>query len=181
MKRLFISIPLPDDLIRALVDWQESYMNLRGVRWTVAENLHITLAFLGDIEEGRISELSGKLGGLLGNFKSFEIELGGVELAPSGRRPRMIWLRFIISKEYVELADSIWTVAGKFVEPEILSNRKAPRAHVTLARFRQPVYINNLKGLDVDKKVFRVERVELMESELTAERPYYIVLKDFKL
>ncbi len=180
-KRIFLSIPLPCEFIKSLVTWQGLYVGLKGARWTVGENLHITLAFLGDVEEESIAELVRLLSDELKEVKGFELKFKEVVLAPPGGRPRMIWADFCISQEFNDLVGGVWKVAGRFVKKEVYDRIKPPAMHITLARFRQPIYLSGLKQPELGGKVFKAERVELMESELTSERPYYRVIKEFKL
>jgi len=53
--------------------------------------------------------------------------------------------------------------------------------HVTLARFKQPIYLSGLKQPEIKERKFEVDSVQLMESELTPERPYYKIIESIKL
>src|SRR3989338_7425537 len=162
---------------RIFFEWQENYRNLKGARWTAEENLHITLAFLGNVEENRIQQLIRELAVELKNFNKFKLAFKAMVLAPVNRPARMIWADFYHSQKFNDLANKIWQVAKNYAEPEIYDNIKNPIAHVTMCRFREPVYLSALKQPDLKEKSFEVSSINLMESELTRQRPYYRVIK----
>ena len=85
MPRLFAGIELPED-IRDLISDLE--MPLPGVRWIDNDNLHLTLRFFGDIDNGQARELSGFLGGI--DVPAFEMRLNGLGTF-GGNDPRTLW------------------------------------------------------------------------------------------
>ena len=92
--RTFIAIRLPGEIERALGKlaagmrpaWPEC-----GVRWVKAENIHLTLRFLGDTEEERVGGIGEGLAAVAGEHEAFELALAGSGCFPNGRRPRVIW------------------------------------------------------------------------------------------
>ena len=178
-KRLFLAIELPLEMRRMFFEWQENYRDLKAVKWTAEENLHITLAFLGNMEKSRIQPLINELTAELKNFDKFKLAFKAMVLAPDNRPARMIWADFYHSQKFNDLVNKIWQAAKNYVEPEIYDNIKNPTAHVTMCRFREPVYLSALKQPALKEKSFEVSSVNLMESELTRQRPYYRVIKKF--
>ena len=176
-KRLFLAIELPLEMRRMFFEWQENYRDLKAVKWTAEENLHITLAFLGNMEKSRIQKLINELIAELNNFDKFKLAFKAMVLAPDNRPARMIWADFYHSQKFNDLVNKIWQAAKNYVEPEIYDNIKNPTAHVTMCRFREPVYLSALKQPALKEKSFEVSSVNLMESELTRQRPYYRVIK----
>ncbi|CAD5108755.1 RNA 2',3'-cyclic phosphodiesterase [Zestomonas carbonaria] len=69
--RLFFALPCPAETARAMADWRDG-LELSG-RPVAAENLHITLAFLGAQPRGRLDELKTLAAGVTGD--SFELRL----------------------------------------------------------------------------------------------------------
>lgn len=55
MPRLFIAVPL-DASVRANLDRVGTAAQARGAVWVKPENLHLTLAFLGEVEERRVAD-----------------------------------------------------------------------------------------------------------------------------
>jgi len=172
-KRFFLAIELPLEMRKVFFEWQENYRDLKGARWTAEENLHITLAFLGNVEESRMQQLIHELSSELKNFDKFELEFKAMVLAPVNRPARMIWADFCYSPKFNDLVNKIWQAAKNYVEHKIYDNIKNPATHVTMARLREAVYLNGLKQPELTEKSFEANNIYLMESELTPERPYY--------
>jgi 2'-5' RNA ligase len=93
--RSFIAITLPQDMrdaARSVVRRLEASVGAGPVRWARAEQLHLTLKFLGGVEPGRLGELSAALDRACAGRQPFELCLDGLGCFPSARRPRVIWL-----------------------------------------------------------------------------------------
>src|SRR5207245_2965808 len=90
--RSFIAVLLGEDVRARLA---EEIARLRGlsrnVAWTVPENLHITLKFLGPIELTQRALVATALARLAGGVPAFDITLRGLGAFPSLTRPRVIW------------------------------------------------------------------------------------------
>jgi 2'-5' RNA ligase len=102
MIRLFTALSVPDDVAEALARRQTG---LPGASWRTADQLHITLAFYGEIDERRADDLSIELeraatGG------PFEVSLSGVGAFGDGHRTHAIWAG-------VEANDRLSVLAGR--------------------------------------------------------------------
>ena len=63
--RLFIAIPLPKYLRKGLEEYIQHYPYTQGLRWTAPQNLHITVQFLGEVDERHIEEIERRLVGYI--------------------------------------------------------------------------------------------------------------------
>ena len=103
--RVFIAIEIPGNVKDKLVEVQERLRpQLPEVRWEKREKLHITLVFLGDVKEGRKSEVETRLiasvqkgvgrwaQGRQVRGKPFKLHLKGLGVFPNERRPRVVWV-----------------------------------------------------------------------------------------
>src|SRR5204862_4690573 len=90
--RLFVALALPpavkDELGRAIGALEGS---VTGARWVPAQNLHLTMAFLGRVEEERIGTLSSAIASAVQDHVDFTVRLGALGAFPSVRRARVIW------------------------------------------------------------------------------------------
>lgn len=126
MIRSFLAIPLPSDMTDALDDIQTG---LPGVNWAPEENLHLTLAFLGEQPRPLLEDLDAGLLRLAG--AGFALTLRGVG-AFGGAKPRLIYAGVAESEPLRRLQAKVATaVRGAGVD--LAGRRYAP--HVTLARF----------------------------------------------
>ena len=169
-KRLFVAIDLPESTKQFLVDLDPK---IRGVRWTEAAQMHLTLGFFGDVSEDVDLVLREKLSGI--EFGAFFLAITGVGTFPPKGPPKIIWIGvdrghphlFQVHKRVQEAA----LAAG--IEPEL----RPWHPHITIARCRDvaPQSIRKFlqSNLDLDAGMIRVEAFHLYSSELTPAGPIH--------
>lgn len=115
------------------------------VKWVNEEQMHITLKFLGNIEQDKIREISGTLSNITNNLPGFAINLSKIGAFPDMNRPRVIWIGIDKGAESLEiLAEKIENVLK-----EIGTDKESHdfKAHLTLGRVRSPKNMSNLATL----------------------------------
>ncbi len=86
-KRLFVAIDLPESTEQFLADLDP---HIRGVRWTDAEQMHLTLAFFGDVPDDVDLALREKLSAI--EFGAFFLPITAVGTFPPKGPPKIIWI-----------------------------------------------------------------------------------------
>jgi RNA 2',3'-cyclic 3'-phosphodiesterase len=161
--RLFIAVPLGDDLRTALertvAAWR-SREDLGGMRWTATEGWHVTLAFLGSVPASDVPRIVDASAKAARAHRPMALPTGGLGAFPSPGRARVAWYG---------VADSQGRLASLAVDLRaVLSLDDAGpfRAHVTLARARrEPVDVRPwLAGASAPGGQLIVERVDVMRS-----------------
>lgn len=105
-------------------------------RWTREENLHLTVVFLGSVEEELIPVIGERLGPLADGIAPQRLVLAGVGGFPHSR-PRVLWLGVEEGREwFVDLARAVRGALGAGLGMEL--DQREPSAHVTLARVERP-------------------------------------------
>jgi 2'-5' RNA ligase len=91
--RTFIAVALTNEL-RAWIAREAEALKGRtqGIRWSSVDHLHLTLRFLGDVEEGRMPEVIAVVAGAAAMTRPFEIRPGRFGTFPEAGRPRVLWL-----------------------------------------------------------------------------------------
>ena len=170
IKRLFVAIDLPESTKQFLVDLDPK---IRGVRWTDAALMHLTLAFFGDVPEDVDLALREKLNAI--EFGAFFLPIIGAGIFPPKGPPKIIWIGvgrghphlFQVHKRVQEAA----LAAG--LEPEL----RPWHPHITLARCRDvaPQSIRKFvhSNVDLDAGMIRVEALHLYSSKLTPAGPIH--------
>ena len=170
IKRLFVAIDLPESTKRFVVDLDPK---VRGVRWTEATQVHLTLAFFGDVPEDVDLALREKLSAI--EFGAFFLPITGAGTFPPKGQPKIIWIGvgrghphlFQVHKRVQEAA----LAAG--LEPEL----RPWHPHITLARCRDvaPQAIRKFlrSNVDLDAGMIRVESLHLYSSKLTPAGPIH--------
>lgn len=134
--RLFIAIDLPAS-VRAALDREQARLReacagRRDIRWT-PEGLHLTLKFLGQVELGRLPQITSALK-VLGGFEPFEVEVGGFGFFPSARRPRVFWVGLEAPPALGRLASRVEAAAESL---GFARENRQFQPHLTLARFEE--------------------------------------------
>lgn len=127
--RLFVAIDLPE-LQRLQVE-RLYPLPLAGAKAVPLTQLHLTLAFLGEIHETRISEIKKNLATV--GFTPFQLGIAAMGAFPNAKRPRVLWLGTEAKPELLVLQQEIEKVLRNFGwKPEA----RAFTPHFTLARFK---------------------------------------------
>ena len=92
--RSFVALPLPERIQAALFAAAgELARELPDVKWSrKAENLHVTIKFLGGVEEERLAEVGAALGAALATVPRFSVAVGGAGAFPSAGKANVIWI-----------------------------------------------------------------------------------------
>lgn len=149
MPRLFIALDLPEDVKRSLEPLETG---LGDVRWLGAEQQHLTLRFLGQLDNGRMREVADALALVPG--VPFELRLKGIGHFPPRGEPRVLWVGVERSLELDRLKrriDRVLDDAGLAADPR----KFAP--HVTIARIRGPLSPTRLGTYLMRHSLYRSE------------------------
>lgn len=180
-RRAFIAINLPNNLkdVISLKTRDLKKYNL-PVKWVEKENLHLTLKFLKNLDKKEFTEVGERLEIVFQKpFPSFSLTISGLEIFPLNF-PKIISLKIKESSRLLTIWKKIEETLDplEFIKPEI----KTFKSHITLGRIKKAIknfpslYKNFEWGED-----FKVETVDLMESQLGLKGPAYTILKSFPL
>lgn len=142
-----------------------------GARITPAENLHLTLKFLGDVPQDGLPKLLARAAARLAPERPFEVTLAGLGAFPNARAARVLWLGVAQGAGPLAKLARKLEAAGRGVGAP--RERRPFHAHLTLARLREPrgIAIERLAGPDCSG--FPVEEVVLYGSRLSSSGASY--------
>jgi 2'-5' RNA ligase len=182
--RLFVALNLPAVVRDRLAAAQDRLRQAQAdVSWVRAENLHVTLKFLGETMERGLDRIRPALHEAARAGAPFPMEVSGVG-SFGGRVPRIVWVGVREGAEsLVELAGRIETALGRVGFPK---ERRGFAAHLTLGRVRSP---RNAEALLAALQALQAEpfgtvaatQFDLMRSELRPSGSVYTVLEQFPL
>ncbi|TVR99612.1 MAG: RNA 2',3'-cyclic phosphodiesterase [Rhodospirillales bacterium] len=177
MFRLFVALPLPDDVRAHLASLCSG---LPGARWVAPEAMHVTLRFIGEVGGAEAEDVHEVLGRI--QAPAFRLTLSGLGCFESGRKVHTLWVGVEREPHLLHLQEKIESaVVRTGLEPE----RRKFKAHVTLARFRNGdsprigsfIERNNRLALSP----FVADRFTLYRSFLGRQGPHYEALADYPL
>jgi len=178
--RIFIAINFPDDLKKSILDSQNKLKKFGWpVRWVGETNMHLTLKFLGSINEESLKKLRQIVGGVVSRYKLFTIEFKDLLAFPTLSKPRVIGVAILENQELENLANDL---RKQVDEANIGEKEVRPfQGHVTIGRVKNPRgHWQALSKIDFSDS-FTVKSVEIMESILKPEGPVYKVVETFQL
>jgi 2'-5' RNA ligase len=137
--RSFLAIDLCLQTARALGDFQRTLAERcreagARVSWVPPQNLHVTIAFLGQVTEPMVSSLSSVLAPAAAAIPSFDMACAGLGAFPDPGHPRVIWAG--VSSPGGELEFLHSRVVGILGETGFNLDGKPFRSHVTIGRVR---------------------------------------------
>jgi 2'-5' RNA ligase len=169
--RLFFAIELGDALLERL---EEETAPLRAeapeLAWVARDHRHLTLKFLGDVEEGAVPKLTAAADHAVAGHDPLEMTVREVGAFPNFRRARVVWIG-VEQEPRLELLHHDLELA---CEREGFEVEGRPfRPHITLARVRAPLSVDRMRDLARVARTVRmkasvlVDHVTLFESTLS--------------
>lgn len=130
MIRLFYGLSLPDDVRDALCRLQHG---LPGVRWLDADTFHITLRFIGEIDEDRARDLDHAMAHRLGRkpVAPIPLQVRGLGCFGEGQRARTIWAGVEPCAPLMALQSVVETVCQS---EGLTAEGRSYRPHITLGK-----------------------------------------------
>jgi len=167
--RCFIAIDLPKELQERTMEIEKK-LTYPFVKLVKPQNLHLTLMFLGEIDEKKVEDVKSALTSI--KFPKFEIKVSGIGCFPNMRSPRVIFLN-CHSSELNKLASEI----EKKMSSLGIRRDKPFIAHITLARVKRKPDENLFKVLEEHRHMelgkFVATEFKLKRSVLTPSGPIY--------
>ena len=177
--RAFVAIPIPAPLAEELADYAAETAGALGGRAVPSANLHVTVHFLGSVDDAEEEPLRAALAPACATVAPFTVRLAGAALAPP-RRPRMIWARLDAPPELAGLAGAVAVAAGPFAPGAREPRTASP--HVTLARLRRPPPRGaGLPSLAAAGAEIAVAACALVRSDLGRDGARYTTLAELPL
>jgi 2'-5' RNA ligase len=174
--RAFIAVTLEPNVIEKIAEASTRLRpEIAGVRWVPPANFHLTLKFLGGIDEVMVGPIQARLGEQLSLFPRFSINAKGLGVFPSPKRPRVLWVG-LTSDRLIALASRVESALQQLgFAPE--TREFTP--HLTIGRWRQA----DLASKSLEQRLeswraydfggSRVESVSLIQSVLKSEGASY--------
>jgi len=191
--RSFIAIDLSNEArtkISQLQSHLKSVSPPNTVRWTVPQNVHLTLHFLGDIAVADLEEAARAVGAAAASCPAFSLNLSNLGCFPNTRRPRIVWIGVsdetdTLTKLHQILGEQLHQRIG--FQPE--SRPYSP--HLTIGRVKKGVPQRRLSqvGQMLEQEIpqvgqlieLPVKEIQLIQSDLKSDGPVYTPLARGKL
>lgn len=165
--RTFVAIELPGDLKEKIGVFEKEIEKFLPLRFVAPKNLHLTLFFLGEMEETKLPEVIEAVKAGAKDIKSFYLLLGKPEFFTHG-----LW--FEVGGQ-VEVLEKLYQQISKELKTRNFELETRPfSAHITIGRARKRIKrIESIKSIKSVQGKFKVDSVTIFTSELKPEGPIY--------
>lgn len=175
MVRLFVGLELAPDIKEAL-DFARG--GVEGAHWQRDEQLHLTLAFIGEVPSSTVRQIEDELSAIA--FDPFELSLEGVNMFGNTRQPKTLWAGVADEAPLHHLHEKVMNALERIgVEPD----RRRYKPHVTLARFSRGTQARISDWLTANgvlkTPTQQVGYFSLFSSQRTDDGPCYLVESRF--
>lgn len=186
MIRTFVALEVSKD-VRSRTHRMIGRLRQSGAaaNWVEPENLHLTLNFLGDVDDRRVNEVCQAAKEVARNHEPFEVKLRGVDAFPRLQAPRVMWAGVEVGGEQVEQLQRELTTA--FRDLGFPKERGKFVPHLTIGRLRRGKSANeSLRSLlakhhDFDAGTALIEEMVVFSSLLESGSPIYTPLSRMTL
>lgn len=170
LTRVFIAVEFSDEVVKEVARVQGLLENVKFTgKLTELENLHLTLKFLGEIEEDKLEKVRGKLKEI--KFGKMKLKLGKIGIFSIGGKPRIVWIK-VEGKAIYELQKKIDETLKDLLKPE-----ERFMGHLTIARIKyvkdKKGFVSHIEGINTKPVAFDVDCFKLKKSELRPLGPVY--------
>jgi len=177
-KRIFICIDFPDDVIKEVARVQELVSKKKFTGKLVElDNLHLTLKFLGEIDDKMLGKIRSKLREI--KFKEMELKLGEIGTFSHQGSPKIVWIK-IEGKEIWDLQEQIDKVLKDLVVEE-----ERFMSHLTIARVKyvkdKADFSKRISNISVKSIKFKIDRFKLNMSDLKPTGAVYTTIEEYAL
>ena len=183
--RTFVAVEVDEAIKERLTEFLDRLKETGSdVKWADVQNIHITLKFLGYIEEAHLSAVKEIIRKAISGIRPFTVRFRGAGAFPRLERPRVV---FVSAEDGSGSLSKIQSQLEEGLEELGIEREDRPyHVHLTLGRVKSIQNIGALvklmagyAGHDFGEE--QVSRVVLMESQLAPTGPTYTELEGFPL
>lgn len=182
-KRIFVAIDISEDARRVtekyISELKTEFSNVK-VGWEKAEKLHLTLKFLGDLNEIQIGSLFEIVQNISKSNSNLKFRIAKTGAFPASRNARVLWLGV---DGDVEKLQEINSILENECEKFGFKKNKKFKPHLTIGRIRELCGSQTLVEKHLENKIepieFEVSSIVIYESELQPTGSIYRKVKEF--
>ena len=156
----------------------------RNVRWVESQGMHLTLKFLGEISQDKITEVESVLGNIAKDYPPFQLSFTGTGTFPPGARvPRIVWVG-VGKNETLQMIQA--RVENELQKIHFPREKRKFHPHLTFGRVKGPQNLETvIRTLNQYKEVdfggMTVNRISLFKSTLKPSGAEYTILSEHRL
>ncbi len=170
-KRIFVAVDISEHSRRKVAEHIAELNNKFhsvNVGWERAEKIHITLKFLGEMDDFQLEKLKGVIQKIAGKVSGFKLRISSNGVFPSPQNARILWLGVTGDIEILQKINSV--LENECEKIGFKKEQRIYQPHLTIARIRDPKKANGLIENHLENKIepveFEVSEIIIYESKL---------------
>lgn len=173
--RLFIAVPVAPAVRAAIAALPRE--DTVSFRWVAPEQYHITLKFLGDVDEADVTTVHEGVEEAVaaGPVRAFSLAAQGIGAFPNSRQPRVVWVG--VAGSLTSMHNLQTRIENSLAARGFPRERRPFRPHITIARARSdapfPAPLKPHAAAEFGQ--WQVQRIHVMESQLSPSGPRYTI------
>ena len=188
--RLFVAVELSPAVTAAVLDCISRLQSITAslapqsrITWVTSDRLHVTVRFIGHVEDDRKVDAIRELLAAPIAVDPFDLTVAGVGTFPSRGAPRVVWAGLTAGRDRLIALEQV--VSERLARVGVPPEDRPYNPHLTLARVRDAVGLQSaaLVGSlhDISLGTTPVDAITLFESRLSPKGPTYIALQRVEL
>jgi 2'-5' RNA ligase len=186
MKRIFTAIDISEETRAKAADYikslREEFSEVR-VGWERPEKLHLTLKFLGDVDDEQLANLTAAVEVTAKRFADFKLQITQTGVFPSKRNARILWLGVRDEEGSLQMLNEI--LESECEKKGFAREKRNFKAHLTIARLREPHKSKELVERHLENEFasteFEVSKIAIYKSYLQKSGSIYKAIKNVEL
>ena len=185
-KRIFAAIDIPETERQKIADFIErmkSEFSNERVKWEKPEKLHLTLKFLGEIDDEQLEAFAEAIEEATRDMSPFKLRISGAGVFPSTRNARVLWLGLIDEQASLRRLNEI--LETRCERRGFAKEKRNFKAHLTIGRCKvkpNEILIDSFLNSDfTPSPSFKVAEIVIYQSELKPAGSIYSVISKHKL
>lgn len=182
-KRIFVGLDISDEARRKISDYidflRESFPNFR-VSWDKTEKLHLTMKFLGEIDDEQIAKLLEAVERAAQKASSFNVRIEGTGVFPSPKQARILWLGVKSEGESLQTLNEV--LESECERQGFAKEKRKFKAHLTIGRLKEKSdeLVKTHLEQNFEPVVFEVSEIVVFQSKLQPTGSIYSVVSKHK-
>lgn len=181
--RLFLALQPPLALQKQMARALDTLQRIKhkGISWVPAENLHLTVNFIGDVAEQQVDDLKQLISAQASQLNALRLKASGIDLFPH-RSPRLIWLK--LNGDEKDLLHLNRQLLSRMRQMGVDADAKKLKLHVTLGRIKAPQspdFERAVLAHEMKTEELYWDTLALYRSTLRPEGPRYDIIEQYNL
>ncbi len=182
MTRLFIALKIPYEIKKKIFELRNELLPDWGkYKWEKEDKIHLTLKFIGEVDEKKVRQISQSLN-FIENYFKFDCTISRFGFFFNRGAAKILWVGLSTDNTLYNVVDEINDLLEKVSIPR---DERKFKSHITLLRIKDKdshgFPVKNFEEFEMPKIKFAAEEAALIKSELTPETSKYTEIKKYKL